>query len=62
VPAGETGIQINTSAGASGEIARASMWYEGPVAIPGSTQVGDNLDLSGNNDWAEIVVSLKPAP
>jgi hypothetical protein len=61
VPAGETAIQINTAAGSSGDIARASMWYQGPVAV-GSTQVGDVNDLSGANDWAEIVVSLKPAP
>ena len=40
---------------------RASLWYEGPVASPGPTQLGAADDLSAAGDWAAIVVALKPA-
>ena len=62
VPSCETGILLNQFAGASGDVTRSSMWYQGPVANPASTQLGALNDLSANNDWAVIAVSLKPGP
>ncbi len=60
VPADETAILLNQVAGSSGATTRASMWYEGPVISPASTQLGAANDLSSANDWALIAVSLKP--
>ena len=61
VPTGETGILVNQLAGSGGDVTRASMWYEGPVATPASTQLGAASDLSAANDWAMIAVSLRPS-
>ncbi len=61
VPAGETGILTNQAAGSSGATTRVSLWYEGPVASPASTQLGAANDLSTASDWAVIAVSLRPA-
>ena len=61
VPSGEASILINQAAGSSGAVTRSHMWYQGPVAGPASTQLGANGDLTGSNDWAMIVVSLKPS-
>jgi len=61
VPGGETGININLLGGlSSGTQVSASLWYEGPVATPASTQLGALDDLSAVKDWSMIVVSLKP--
>jgi hypothetical protein len=38
------------------------MWYRGPIASPGSVQLGAASDLSSANDWSLVVLSLKPAP
>ncbi len=57
LPAGETAIVLNQAESSS----LASMWYEGPSAAPGATQLGDSNDLSNSNDWAMAVVSLRPA-
>jgi hypothetical protein len=59
LPAGETAIAVNQQAGTSSTY--GSMWYEGPIATPGSTQLGDTNDLDNTNDWALILVALKPA-
>jgi hypothetical protein len=56
----ENAIQINY-VGSCGSTFKGHMWYEGPVATPAATQLGVLNDLSGNNDWCEIVVSLKPS-
>lgn len=55
----ETAIQINFS-GCSGTML-GSMWYQGPIATPGATQLGYTDDLSSAKDWCETVVSLKPS-
>ena len=62
LPGGETAILINLLAGSGGDATHASMWFEGPVGSPGSTQLGGTGDLSTANDWAMIVVSLRPGP
>lgn len=61
VPGGENSIQINVLNGSGGDSTRCSMWYEGPVASPASTQLGANDDLSAAVDWCMIVVALRPA-
>lgn len=61
IPAGETSILGNVLAGSGGDSTRASLWYEGPVASPGPTQLGAADDLSAAGDWAAIVVALRPA-
>ena len=62
LPAGETAVLLNQVAGSGGDITRSSMWYQGPVASPASTQLGASNDLAAANDWAMIAVSLKPSP
>jgi hypothetical protein len=59
LPAGETAIAVNQQAGTSSTY--GSLWYEGPIATPGATQLGASNDLDNTNDWALILVALKPA-
>jgi len=66
VPGGEAAVSsspssVNQTAGSGGDITRCSVWYEGPVATPASTQLGAANDLAAAGDWAMIVVSVKPA-
>jgi len=60
VPGGQTAISINQPAGSGGDLTHLSMWYQGPITTPGSTQLGAANDLSRTNDWAMVAVSLKP--
>lgn len=62
VPGSDTAaISINQTAGSGGDLIKAHMWYEGPVTTPASTQLGALADLNATSDWAEVVVSVKPA-
>lgn len=61
VPVGEHAIDINRVAGSGGDTTKVSVWREGPVATPGSIQVGGPDDLNGNNDWAMLALALRPA-
>lgn len=60
-PAGENTISINNPVGSGGDVTSISTWYE---SVPTATTVtvGDDNDLSGNNDWAVAATSIKPAP
>jgi hypothetical protein len=59
--AGETTIVINQIYGTAGDRTHCSTWYQGPIAVPAATQLGEAADLSGDADWCIIGVSLKPA-
>lgn len=61
LPGGETALSINNSYGSGGNNIRGSMWYQGPISTPASTQLGDTADLDGDRDWSMIVASIKPA-
>jgi hypothetical protein len=62
LPAGQTALALNQVAGTGGDATHGSMWYRGPIASPGSVQLGAASDLSSANDWSLVVLSLKPAP
>jgi hypothetical protein len=59
VPGGETGISINNSAGAGGNLTSLSVWYQ-TVASAGATQLGDTGDLFPAYDWTMGLISIKP--
>ena len=59
VPPGETAVGSTLTAGSGGDTTRLSAWYE-ITAAPATATVGADNDLSANNDWTMIVVSLKP--
>lgn len=61
VPGGETGISINNSAGSGGDATSLSTWYQGPVDPAATVTVGGDADLSGDEDWCMIAVSIKPS-
>lgn len=58
---GETTISLNNSAGTGGDVTSLSTWYEGPVNPAGSTILGASADLSSDEAWAALAVSIKPA-
>ena len=60
VPSGETGIAVNVSRGAGGDVTNTSTWYESTGGA-GTVTVGADNDLSGVTDWVVAAASLKPA-
>ena len=60
VPSGETGIAVNVSRGAGGDVTNTSTWYESTTSA-GTVTVGADNDLSGVTDWVVAAASLKPA-
>jgi PKD repeat protein len=60
-PAGETSLLANRFAGSGGDVTGTSLWYQGPISPPGSTQLGATGDLSAATDWAMVALVLKPA-
>lgn len=60
VPGGETEISINNIAGSSGDTTTLSVWSQQATAA-GSYQLGDLADLSGDDDWCCVAVSVAPA-
>jgi hypothetical protein len=59
-PMGETLIVSTAECNTGGNRIQAHVWYEGPVASPGSVQLGAANDLSGTDDWIMITAALKP--
>lgn len=59
--AGETSIVDDvTDGGGGGGETTASMWYEG-VASPGAVELGADNCLSGDTDWALILIEVAAA-
>jgi hypothetical protein len=61
VPMEETLIRSTDECNSGGDRIGADFWYQGPVATPASTQLGEADDLSANQDWLMILAVLKPA-
>lgn len=54
----DVGLKMNSVSGTSGDTTRLSSWYQ-DINGPGEITLGSENNLSGNHDWALVVIGLK---